>query len=321
MTTTSGRAQPPGWTSRTRRDQRPHHQRLSALAPRESGRDRGRVIPSSNQVVLGYDGSPDADLAVAWTVSTARLQHLRMEVVIVATHMDPVVGHFREDNDRLVEKWRLQAVDALDRIDVEGSVEVRRGPTVPVLLEAAKSAALLVVGSQGHGLALGSLTGSVSQHVARHAACPVVVVRPLRQQDAGRIVVGVDGSGESESALRFACHRAAVTGEEVVVVNGYGGAWGAGVDPIPPFEAHPGKDVAERLLAESVAGMRADFPRIAITTEAVPSPPERLLVDCSQSASLVVVGSRGRDAFAELLLGSVSQYALHRAECPVAVVR
>ena len=151
------------------------------------------MIPSSNQVVLGYDGSPDADLAVAWTVSTARLQHLRMEVVIVAT--------------------------------------------------------------------------------------------------------------------------------QVVVVHGYGGTWGAGVDPIPPFEAHPGKDVAERLLAESVAGMRADFPRIAITTEAVPSPPERLLVDCSQSASLVVVGSRGRDAFAELLLGSVSQYALHRAECPVAVVR
>jgi nucleotide-binding universal stress UspA family protein len=53
----------------------------------------------------------------------------------------------------------------------------------------------------------------------------------------------------------------------------------------------------------------------------VPAPADRLLVDLSAASSLVVVGSRGRDAFADLLLGSVAQRVLQAAHCPVAVVR
>lgn len=250
---------------------------------------------------------------------------MRLEVLIVATHMDPVVGHFREENDRLVEQWRSQALRALDRldVDVECSVEIRRGPTVPVLLSAAQDAALLVIGSQGQGLASGSLTGSISQHVVRHARCPVVVVRPLRHPDARRIVVGVDGSGGSDSALRFACQRAAATGEDLVAVHCHGRTWSAPRRSLRTVAADAGSPTptAQPLLDESVARVRADFPHIAIATEAVPGPPDRVLVDHSRRASLLVVGSRGRDAFAELLLGSVSQHVLQRAECPVAVVR
>lgn len=99
----------------------------------------------------------------------------RLEVVIVGTHMDPVIGHFREHNDRLVDGWHQRAYRSLEEADVASwDVAVRRGPTVPVLLAAAASADLLVVGSRGHGLLLGTMSGSVSQHVARHATRPAL---------------------------------------------------------------------------------------------------------------------------------------------------
>jgi nucleotide-binding universal stress UspA family protein len=177
---------------------------------------------SPRPIVVGYDGSPDADLALDWAARTASLQLKSLEVVIVGTQMDPLVGHFREHNERLVDEWHSRAYDSLKEAGVASwEVEVRRGPTVPVLLAAAENAETLVVGSRGHGLMLGSLSGSVSQHVARHASCPVVVVRPPRQPSAEQIVVGIDGSSGSEAALRFACSRASDTGESVVVVHGY----------------------------------------------------------------------------------------------------
>jgi len=273
-------------------------------------------------IVVGYDGSPDAELALGWAARTANFTLKPLEVVIVGTQMDPAVGHFREHNDRLVDEWHIRAHDSLKEAGVASwEVGVRRGPTVPVLLAAAGNAEMLVVGSRGHGLMLGSLRGSVSQHVARHASCPVVVVRPLRQPGAQQIVVGIDGSGGSEAALRFACSRARDTGESVVVVHAYRAL------PVPmPDDAFFQRttaraESADRLLAEATAGIRADYGEVDLTTQAVAASADRLLLDLSAVSSLLVVGSRGRDAFAEMLLGSVAQQVLHLAECPVAVVR
>jgi len=62
---------------------------------------------------------------------------------------------------------------------------VVEGHAAPVLLEAARGASLLVVGSRGHGEFTGMLLGSVSEHCVTHARCPVVVVRDVGDQDAG----------------------------------------------------------------------------------------------------------------------------------------
>lgn len=261
-----------------------------------------------SRIVLGYNGSSEADLALRWAARTAKVQHLRLQVLIVASHMDPVVGHFREANDRLVEEWRTLALRRLAGEGVPTSpVEIQRGPTGPVLVAATGSAAMLVVGSRGHGLATGPLRGSVSQHLARHGSCPVVAVRPTRDPAAGRIVVGVDGYPESEAALRFACERAARHGGKVTVLHAY--------------RAHATtQEQAARLLDDYATGFRDDFPGLVVEALSAPGSPAELLVEQSASASLVAVGSRGRDAIAELSLGSVSQQLLHRAECPVAVV-
>ena len=177
-----------------------------------------------------------------------------------------------------------------------------------------------MVGSRGHGRAGEALLGSVSQHLARHATCPVVVVREPHDPDAQRIVVGIDGSPTSTAALEYACRRAEATGETVVAIHG----WHYREPSTDVWSSNtPSVDTEERelLLAESIAGVRADHPDVRLEQEVVPVAPAQCLVDASASASLVVVGSRGLGFFTGMLLGSVSQAVLHGATCPVAVVR
>ena len=134
-------------------------------------------------------------------------------------------------------------------------------------------------------------------------------------------MVGVDGSATSSAALEQACRRAERTGETVVALH----AWRTHAPSTDVWNSEPRaqEGLAHRqvLLAESVAGMRVDHPDVVIEQEAVPVAPVRCLVDASRGASLLVVGSHGLGFFGGLLLGSVSQAVLQRAECPVAVVR
>jgi nucleotide-binding universal stress UspA family protein len=203
------------------------------------------------------------------------------------------------------------------------SVDVVSTPPTAALIDASARGSLLVIGARGHTVLSGVLLGSVSQHLARHAACPVVVVRQPHDPQP-RVVVGVDGSQGSQDALDFAAAQAVRTGSSLSVVNAWRSfARGRGAVMGPPLERRYGAELeaSERLLAESVAGLADTWPDLEVETEAIPVPPSRCLADASQAASLVVVGSRGRGAFTGMLLGSVSQSVLHTAQCPVAVVR
>jgi nucleotide-binding universal stress UspA family protein len=73
--------------------------------------------------------------------------------------------------------------------------------------------------------------------------------------------------------------------------------------------------------SEAIAPWTEKFPDVDVRTHVIQGRPADVLVDASESAELVVVGSRGRGGFRGLLLGSVSRGVLHRAHCPVAVIR
>jgi len=280
-----------------------------------------------NLIVVAYDGSADAELALTWAAEIATTTDSPVRAVVVddvdsrrlaATSLLESAGdassaaEFAAVAERRSKELGIGAAD----------VAVVTGPVVPVLLDQARDAAMLVLGSRGHGPMSEAMIGSVSQHVARHAPCPVVVVRPASASAGRRIVVGIDGSEASAAALEFACERAEATGERVVALH----AWRSHDLPAEHRGYLPAEgpvDLASRelMLAECVAGVQPAHPGVDLVKEAVPVRPAQALVDASTTSSLVVVGSRGHGAFAGLLLGSVSNEVLQRADCPVAVVR
>jgi len=140
-----------------------------------------------------------------------------------------------------------------------------------------------------------------------------------------RVVVGVDGSASSARALRFAAEEAREHAAELYVVTSY-------TIPAPPvavgaYAAAPWRDEAEwradaeRTLTSVVADTLGDATGIAVTGQAIEGSPAAVLIDASERADLVVVGTRGHGGFAGMLLGSVSQHLTAHAACTVAVVR
>jgi nucleotide-binding universal stress UspA family protein len=273
-------------------------------------------------ILVAYDGSPDADEALLWAAATAVAEHRSVRAVMVidrdvipAAALPVVESTWQEFRDRTEMTLKEAGVN-------DAQAEIVGGPVVPTLLRAAESASMVVTGSRGHGHLANVLAGGVSSHLARHARCPVVVVRPPERPDAARIVVGLDGSADSQAALEFACQRAELTGDVVVAIHG----WSLNILPIDKvgsLPSHIGEEMGDKevLLAESVAGVRASHPDVVVLQEPIPVRPGQALVDASSTASLVVTGSRGHGHFVGLLLGSVSNEVLHRAHCPVAIVR
>ncbi|MGZ4353925.1 MAG: universal stress protein [Gaiellaceae bacterium] len=138
-----------------------------------------------------------------------------------------------------------------------------------------------------------------------------------------RVAVGVDGSEQSKRALGWALDEARLRRAELRVVHAWlypGQAW-------PGYLAPPDaglfgtirretEDLVESLV-EEVAGAEPDVPVTRVVLEGPAS--ERLLEE-SDGADLLVVGSRGLGGFAGLLLGSVGQQCVHHARCPVVIV-
>lgn len=269
-------------------------------------------------IVVGYDGSSDSELALSWADELAAELGRPLHVLISEVDQTQIL---EVTSDWHVAKMALLEADARDRLASgrakESSLAVIGVPPAQALIDASSRAATMVVGARGHSLLSGVVLGSVSQHVSRHASCPVVVTRQPYHPESRRVVVGVDGSTGSRKALEFAFDHASRCGATVTAIHAWRNA-GRGYGSQTLVEEI---EAAERVLSESLAGFAEAYPDVQVLPEAIPVPPQRALADASQAASLVVVGSRGLGAFAGLLLGSVSQSVLHHAQCPVAVVR
>jgi nucleotide-binding universal stress UspA family protein len=135
-----------------------------------------------------------------------------------------------------------------------------------------------------------------------------------------RVVVGLDGSSSSLAAVRWAADYAALVGArlELVVVWDWPTSYGW---PVPiPSDYNPEKDASE-LLAGCEEQARRDHAALEISSTAVQGHPAPALVEASNGAALLVVGSRGHGQFAGMLLGSVSEHCVSNAHCPVLVMR
>jgi nucleotide-binding universal stress UspA family protein len=191
------------------------------------------------------------------------------------------------------------------------------------LIRASGTGAMVVVGSRGRGGFTGLLLGSVSQHVATHAAGPVVVVRARPWQADGPVVVGVDESDGTGHALDVAFEEAALRDAGIVVLHAYlpdVRTWG--LDLLPEVEDEQVRRTIELdRLNDIVEPWRKRFPAVDVEVAAVDGQAAARLIDASATARLIVVGSRGRGGFTGLLLGSVGLQLLHHAGCPVLIAR
>jgi nucleotide-binding universal stress UspA family protein len=136
------------------------------------------------------------------------------------------------------------------------------------------------------------------------------ITRPL-------IVVGVDGSDESVKATAWAAEQARATGGTLELLIVWARPTSYGV-PLVVGGYNPEQE-ARTVVEKTASGI--DLPAERMRAHIVNAAPATALVERSKSADLLVVGSRGHGGFAELLLGSVSDYCVHNARCTVVVVR
>ena len=134
-----------------------------------------------------------------------------------------------------------------------------------------------------------------------------------------RVVVGVDGSECGGRALECAAHEAALRGALLEVVSAYEETPYVMAWPVVPVG--PDQVTAGAIVDESLAHVQELEPRIVSKGETRYGPAGNVLVDVSQGAALLVIGSRGRSQVARLLLGSVSEHCVHHAASPTMDVR
>jgi nucleotide-binding universal stress UspA family protein len=144
------------------------------------------VSSNGHRIVVGVDGSPPSEEALTWAMRQAELTGASVDAVI-AWHDPVVIGGMPHGPVAVLEhaaygefaatllSSSVREVSARSAVKV--NPVVRHGNAAQVLLDAAEGADLLVLGSRGHGGFAGALLGSVSQHCAHHAPCPVVIIR------------------------------------------------------------------------------------------------------------------------------------------------
>jgi nucleotide-binding universal stress UspA family protein len=138
------------------------------------------------------------------------------------------------------------------------------------------------------------------------------------------IIVGVDGSHDSQLALEWAMQEAAARHDQLTVLTVHQvAASGWIVAPIfvpvdEPTLEHA-RQAAEEAVAKAAAGLGESQPAL-VTVRAVTGFPAQELIETSRDADLLVVGSRGLGGFARLMLGSISDQVARHAHCPVVIV-
>ena len=281
------------------------------------------------RLVVGIDPSDESRNALDWAVLQAGPDD---QVVAVHCWDLPVVAGY--EAAIVVDPRDLQSAAAafLDEF-LAGAHDPRvvgtlaQGHTGKALVAAAADADMVVVGHRGSGKA-SVILGSTANYVLHHTERPVVVVRGDRRCETRHVVVGVDDHGcedgvhenESVRALRLAYRLRGVDRIDVMhawfapaMATGLYASAGADIEAMD----RGAYDVINHVM--HAAGPLPD----GVTVQQMPErgTPGFALIEASRIADLVVVGSRGRGGFAELLLGSTSLELTSHSHGPVAVVR
>jgi nucleotide-binding universal stress UspA family protein len=273
------------------------------------------------RIVVGVNGSTTSTAAARWAAVEAQLRNVDLHLVVAHrwqipgkrfTSRSELLHATGERVTAILDAAVHQARSAAAGVRVQGVAVV--GDPVPVLLEAAADADLLVVGGRDRGTPEPML-GPVASQIAAYAPCSVVVVREGLCAAGNVVVVGMDDSPATAATAGVAFEEAALRqSATLLAVSAY-------------TAAPPGSDLRvfeaglHRRLGEEVTPWRDKYPQIPVVCEVINGNPGAVLVERSQRAGLLVVGAgSGRD-FEGLRLGPIRLHLLHHADCPVLIAR
>ncbi|QIK67322.1 universal stress protein [Nocardioides sp. HDW12B] len=286
--------------------------------------------PPRGAVVVGVDDSDASTRALEAAALEATASHRPLHVVHAwsAHPTGYAPGTYPHTAVGLSDALKEYAATVLTRAvtgvreahpGLEVTEELAMGDARQVLETRSEEAAVLVVGSRGHGALKRMLLGSTSAWLARHAHSPLLVVRPSLDGEKRGVAVGTDGGHASANALAHAYAAASRRGTGLTVVTCY--------DPIPRHvndgspDLQPGEpEAVRRTMAEAVAGLAEKYPDVEVTLDAVASPAVDHLVELSDHVGLLVVGSHRRSRIGSLTHLSTSRVVVEHARCAVAVV-
>lgn len=293
---------------------------------------------TSPGIVVGYDGSPGARLALHWAAETAKRDDRQLTLLhCVGLTMTPTFraydpGVQANAYDEMSRGVLSEAVDiaskTLDRKNIHPLSVI--GSAAAELVGVSEQADLIVTGSRGHGNISSGLLGSTAYAVTAHAHCPAVVVRGTSIVHAGPshpVVVAFDDSKHAQSALQTAV-QVAVAAEaplRIVAVDNVGG-----LEVWPETDTILGREEmlesmhrhVGQALREVADEARKAHPGLDVKTDVVNGAAGQSIAAYAEDAraGLVVIGSRGHGGFTGMLLGSVSHRVIHDAPCPVMVM-
>lgn len=281
-------------------------------------------------ILVGADGTGSSMAAVRWAAREAQRRNRPLRVVHVfdwegrEARYDTNKEYFdlsREQAEGVTSNAVYEARMAAPRVDVEGDPVI--GHAAARLLTESDGAELVVLGSRGRGGFAGLLLGSVSQRVAAHTPCSVVVVRGRGEAAEGPVVVGVDDSSAADLVLEAAFEQASGRGCGLAVVRSFLPVLPLWLSNVRAADVEtPDQDAAERArLEKQLAPWREKYPETSVDVVVTHDSTAGALVEASRYAQLVVVGSRGHGMIAGALLGSAGLQLLHHAECPVYIAR
>ena len=283
-----------------------------------------------SEVVVGVDGSVSSDAAVRWAAREAAMRKRPLKLVNVAA--PSLLDSAMAPNDTITQGQEDQARQIIDQARrIVGELAGEKPPNVyaqvvyagvvPTLVDASRDAQMIVVGNRGFDTFGRHLLGSVSSGLLHHAHCPVAVVHDPESaehaiRDDAPVLVGIDGSPASEAATALAFDEASRRSVSLVALH----AWSdVGVFPILGMDWREYRDQGDEVLGERLAGWQERYPDVAVHRRLVCDVPARWLLDESNKAQLVVLGSHGRGGYAGLHLGSVTSAVVQSAYVPVIV--
>ncbi|MEU5217344.1 universal stress protein [Streptomyces sp. NPDC020807] len=281
----------------------------------------------TRSIVVGLDGTGQADAAAEWAAQEASLRGTGVCLVHAREPVPAILVPFLtpEAKEAWAERMMARVADDLRGRHPGLSVTTRlllTGP-VPGLVAAAEESELLVLGSRALGGVAGYLVGSVGLTVAAAVERPVVLVRAGGEAPAprGPVVVGVDVRQPVDAVLGFAFEEASRRRSRTDVVYAEQLPLFAGLGPamVPDVRAAVAPEI-RRSLDERLDPWRAKFPDVDAAPRVVIGSAALELVGAAAGASLVVVGRRSHRSALGAHIGSVAHAVLHHSPVPVAVV-